>query len=108
ALMRKNGNVPTPEALDLVNAVRKRAFTTADYVPYTATTLTPAELLAERGREFVFEGKRRTDMIRFGAFTTNTWWDHQPSDPTKTIFPIPQRQLAANPNLVQNPGYPAK
>jgi hypothetical protein len=47
-------------------------------------------------------------MIRLGAFTTTTWWDHQPSDPTKALFPIPQRQLAANPNLVQNPGYPAQ
>ncbi|CCH02464.1 RagB/SusD domain protein [Fibrella aestuarina BUZ 2] len=109
ALMRKNGNVATPEALQLVNAVRQRAFATADYVPYTAATLTLPELLAERGREFVFEGKRRTDMIRFGAFTTNSWWDHQPSnDPNKNLFPIPQRQLAANPNLKQNPGYPAQ
>lgn len=108
ALMQKNGGTATPEALELINTVRKRAFATADFVPYTTTTLTSAELLAERGREFVFEGKRRTDMIRLKAFNTGTWWDHQPSDPTKAIFPIPQRQLAANPNLVQNPGYPAK
>ncbi|MFD2571812.1 RagB/SusD family nutrient uptake outer membrane protein [Spirosoma soli] len=26
---------------------------------------------------------------------------------TKALFPIPQRQLAANPTLKQNPGYPA-
>lgn len=108
ALMQKNGGTATPDALELVNTVRKRAFATADYVPYTAATLTSAELLAERGREFVFEGKRRTDMIRLKAFNTGTWWDHQPSDPTKALFPIPQRQLAANPNLIQNPGYPAK
>jgi hypothetical protein len=92
----------------LINDVRKRAFAAADFVPYTATTLTTAELLAERGREFVFEGKRRTDMIRLKGFITGTWWDHKPSDPTKTLFPIPQRQLAANPNLKQNPGYPEK
>ncbi len=108
ALMRKNGGTATPEALQLVNDVRKRAFTTANFVPYTAATLTSTELLAERGREFVFEGKRRTDMIRLKAFTTASWWDHKPSDPTKTLFPIPQRQLAANPNLKQNPGYPEK
>ena len=109
ALMRKNGNVAPAEALQLVNAVRQRSFAAADFVPYTAATLTPTELLAERGREFVFEGKRRTDMIRFGAFTTASWWDHQPSnDETKNLFPIPQRQLAANPNLKQNPGYPAQ
>jgi hypothetical protein len=110
ALMQKNGGVATAEAVQLVNDCRKRAFSAADFTTeaYTPTTLTLRELLAERGREFIFEGKRRTDMIRLGAFTTTTWWDHQPSDPTKALFPIPQRQLAANPNLVQNSGYPAQ
>lgn len=60
----------------------------------------------ERGREFIFEGKRRTDLIRFGKFTTGAWWDHEPTgDPTRTIFPIPGIQINSNPNLVQNPGY---
>lgn len=110
ALMRKNGGTATPEALQLINDCRKRAFTAADFAKeaYTAATLTLPELLAERGREFIFEGKRRTDMIRLGAFNTASWWDHQPSDPTKALFPVPQRQLAANPNLKQNPGYPAE
>jgi hypothetical protein len=110
ALMRKNGGSAVPEAVQLINDVRKRAFRPADVAKeaYTAATLTLPELLAERSREFIFEGKRRTDMVRFGAFTTASWWDHQPTDKTKELFPIPQRQLAANPNLVQNPGYPAK
>ncbi|MFD1145474.1 RagB/SusD family nutrient uptake outer membrane protein [Larkinella insperata] len=110
ALMRKNGGTATTEAVQLINDCRKRAFSAADFgkEAYTTSTLNLNELLAERGREFIFEGKRRTDMIRFGAFTTASWWDHQPSDPTKTLFPIPQRQLAANPNLKQNPGYPAQ
>lgn len=108
ALMRKNGGTATPEALQLINDCHKRAFSAADFTKeaYTAATLTLPELLAERGREFIFEGKRRTDMIRLGAFNTATWWDHQPSDPSKALFPVPQRQLAANPNLKQNPGYP--
>lgn len=110
ALMRKNGGTATAEAVDLINSCRKRAFSAADFTTaaYTTATLTLPELLAERGREFIFEGKRRSDMIRAGAFATASWWDHRPSDPTKNIFPIPQRQLAANPNLVQNPGYPAQ
>ncbi|UOQ69725.1 RagB/SusD family nutrient uptake outer membrane protein [Hymenobacter volaticus] len=109
ALMRENGGVATPEALRLVNDVHKRAFSTADTTKeaYTAATLTLPELLAERGREVIFEGKRRTDMVRFGTIITATWWTHQPSDPTKALFPIPQQHLAANPNLAQNPGYPA-
>ncbi|MDY9918355.1 MAG: RagB/SusD family nutrient uptake outer membrane protein [Proteiniphilum sp.] len=108
ALMRKNNGVVTQEAVDLVNASRKRAFTDEDWAEaqYTTSTLTMDELLAERGREFIFEGKRRTDIIRFGKFTTGSWWDHEPTnDPNREIYPVPHTQLAANPNLVQNPGY---
>lgn len=108
ALMRKNGNVATQEAVDLINASKRRAFSSADWetAKYTTSTLTMDELLAERGREFIFEGKRRTDLIRFGAFTTASWWDHEPTnDPNREIYPIPHTQLGANPNLVQNPGY---
>lgn len=108
ALMRKAGNTATTEAVDLVNACRKRAFSTAEWgnEAYTTGTLTMDELLAERGREFIFEGKRRTDLIRFDKFTTASWWDHTPTnnDDLK-IFPIPERQITANKNLIQNPGY---
>jgi hypothetical protein len=108
ALMRKNGNVATPEAVTLINDCKKRAFTATDWVTeaYTTATLTMDELLAERGREFLWEGFRRQDLIRFGKFTTATWWDHVPSnDKNKEIFPIPNRQRVLNPNLQQNPGY---
>lgn len=108
AIMRSNGGVATQQAVDLINESKMRYFTTEDWVTekYTTATLTMEELLAERGREFIFEGKRRTDLIRFGAFTAGSWWDHQPTgDLNKTLYPIPYRQLQANPNLVQNPGY---
>jgi len=107
ALMRKNGGTATAAAVDLVNTCKKRAFSTSDWTTeaYTTATLTLDELLAERGREFIFEGKRRSDMIRFGKFTTASWWDHTPTTKVKELFPIPQKQLAANPSLTQNPGY---
>lgn len=107
ALMRKNGGTATQQAVDLINDSKKRAFDPADWATeqYTTATLTLTELLAERGREFIFEGKRRSDMIRFGTFTTASWWDHTPTSPTKNLFPVPQKQLAANPNLKQNDGY---
>lgn len=110
AIMRKNGGVATQDAVDLVNASRERAFKEEDWpaARYTTTTLTMDELLEERGREFIFEGKRRTDIIRFGKFTYGSWWDHEPTgDPTREIYPIPHTQRAANPNLLQNPGYPS-
>ncbi|MCX2678793.1 RagB/SusD family nutrient uptake outer membrane protein [Galbibacter sp. EGI 63066] len=108
ALMRKNGGTATQEAVDLINASKRRAFSDADWPnhQYTTATLTMDELLAERGREFIFEGKRRTDLIRFGKYTTGSWWDHEPTgDPNKKLFAIPADQMANNPNLEQNPGY---
>lgn len=55
----------------------------------------------EELEHFVF-----TDLIRFGKFTTASWWDHNPTNKaTLTIFPIPARQVTANPNITQNPGY---
>jgi len=108
AIMRRNGGTATQEAVDLINACRERAFAPEDWpeARYTTATLTLDELLAERGREFIFEGKRRTDIIRFGKFTNGTWWDHEPTnDPNREIYPIPYTQIAINPNLEQNPGY---
>ncbi|QNL49923.1 RagB/SusD family nutrient uptake outer membrane protein [Olivibacter sp. SDN3] len=108
AIMRKNGGTATQEAVNLINESRRRAFSTEDWpeAQYTTATLTLDELLAERGREFIFEGKRRTDLIRFGKFTTASWWDHTPgNDPNKELYAIPNTQIAINPNLQQNPGY---
>jgi len=108
ALMRKNNKIATQEAVDLINESRKRAFTPADWpaAAYTTATLTMDELLAEKGREFVFEGRRRTDIIRFGRFNSGSWWDHTPTnDVNKEVYPIPSTQIANNPNLRQNDGY---
>lgn len=107
AIMRKNGNVANAQAVALINESKKRAYTAADWASeaYTPATLTMDELLAERGREFIFEGMRRNDLVRFGKFATGTWWDHKPSAANKALYPIPQRQIDLNNSLVQNPGY---
>lgn len=108
ALMRKAGGVADAVAVQLINDSKKRAFTAAEWPDhaYTTGTLTLDELLAERGREFIFEGFRRDDLIRFGKFVTGTWWDHTASSvATKTLYPIPQQQRDLNVNLKQNPGY---
>lgn len=71
-------------------------------------------LLDERAREFMWEGHRRVDLIRFGKFTdVNYPWTLKgglmngkialPS--YKIIFPIIQSDLSSNSNLVQNEGY---
>ena len=86
-------------ALALVNSIRERA----GVAPFTE--LNADNLLAERGRELFAEGWRRPDLIRFGQFTSGSWFEKAPSDATRNIYPIPQAQLDANPNLDQNPGY---
>ncbi len=55
-------------------------------------------------REFIFEGKRRTDTIRFGTFF-EPWWEKGSTEPYRAIFPIPATVLSTNTNLTQNPGY---
>lgn len=55
-------------------------------------------------REFAFEGRRRTDNIRFGTFF-EPWWQKGATPLNRGIFPIPTTVLSSNANLVQNPGY---
>lgn len=62
-------------------------------------------MLDERGREFYWEGIRRTDQIRFETFTKTTWEGKDLMDDHKVLFPIPQLAMDSNPNLEQNPGY---
>lgn len=97
ALWRKDN--ASAEALALVNMVRARAGVEA------YTELTAENLLAERGREMFYEGWRRSDLIRFGKFQDE--WDFKPADAGDhtNLMPIPANQIAANPNLQQNPGY---
>lgn len=99
ALFRQNPS--NAEALNLVNQVRTRnGHNPVD----TLTALTAEELLAERGREFAWEGWRRNDQIRFNAW--GNAWDYKPASDAKCkLFPIPQIQMDSNPNLIQNTGY---
>ncbi|WP_160715866.1 RagB/SusD family nutrient uptake outer membrane protein [Chitinophaga solisilvae] len=90
----------TGPAIALVNQVRARNFD----LPKPLATLTLDDLLAERGREFIWEGCRRQDLIRFGKWNS-AWQFHTPDQEFRKLFPIPQAQLDANPNLKQNPGY---
>jgi hypothetical protein len=52
------------------------------------------------------EGHRRQDLIRFGQFADRNWWlGATESDPgtKRLVFPVPQKQLNANPNLAGEP-----
>jgi hypothetical protein len=95
ALLR-NGNAG--DALTIVNDVRTKRGASA------LGSLNADELLKERGREFYWEGNRRTDMIRFGKFLA-PFQEKPASGNERLLFPIPAAALAVNPNLEQNPGY---
>ncbi len=67
----------------------------------------------ERSRELYWECHRRTDLIRFGKFTTaNYFWEYKGNQESATtlspdlkLYPIPNNVILANDNLQQNPGY---
>jgi hypothetical protein len=86
------------QALTIVNQIRTNRGASL------LTSITEQDILAERGRELYWEGWRRHDLVRFGAFTQA--WEAKPaSGAHRVMFPIPQRALDTNPNLVQIAGY---
>lgn len=110
AAVRTNTNLA--QALTYVNALRQRAYgDTSGNI--TAGQLTLDFILDERGRELLWEGHRRTDLIRYGKFTGGAYlwaWKGgvaagQATDTFRDLYPLPANELVANPNLTQNPGY---
>lgn len=93
-------------AANLFNEVRKRNFAGADPDPVTAGNIDAYRILDEWGIEFLAEGRRRTDLIRWNMFTTENWWDHQASKSEHLKrFPIPTTAMSSSNIIVQNPGY---
>lgn len=99
-------------ALGYVNQIRARAY--GANTPPALSALTMADIEAERARELFWECHRRTDLIRWGKFTQNTYvWEFKGGQPdgsgtvdiTRSVFPIPGNELFANSNLKQNAGY---
>lgn len=86
-------------ALPLVNQIRERSHAT----PLTSLTLN--DVFEERGRELVFEMKRRNDLIRFGKFNDAWEFKDAATDDHWNLFPIPKRAIDSNNKLQQNPGY---
>jgi hypothetical protein len=89
----------TQQAVDMTEFKQLR--TRVGLAPYTSAELTLDELLAERGREFAWEGHRRQDLIRFGKWN-NAWWA-KPYTTTQSVFPVPQTAIDTNPNLAGDP-----
>lgn len=94
-------------AAELINTVRKRYFEGGnDPDPVTAANLDKYRMLKEWKLEFLNEGRRRTDLVRWGAYVTEDWWDHKATNnPNLNRFPIHYNIIGANNLLKQNPGY---
>ena len=102
-------------AVDYVNALRQRGYGD-NFHNITESWLKENNLrniLDERCRELYWEGTRRTDLIRYGLFTTaNYLWTFKGGvsngvgvDSRYRVFPIPTTDLSVNGNLRQNEGY---
>lgn len=97
-------------ALNYVNKLRERAFgnTTGNY-----PIIDLDDILDERSRELYWEGFRRTDLIRYGLFTSGSYlWQWKGGVKNgmavgnhMNLFPLPATDIMANPNLKQNDGY---
>ncbi len=108
ALLRSGGS--QSEALLYVNKLRFRAYgnNSGDL-----SSINIDQILDERARELHWEAMRRSDLIRFDKYTTGSYlWPFKGGvkegaglDDAKKLFPIPQLELTANPNISQNPGY---
>ena len=125
-------NGPTAAAYDAINQVRRRAYwspylniqnTPSDGSPLDLSGLTQEQfreqLREERRLEFVLEGQRWFDLIRwhilikYGKANTPTDEETIGTKTTKIqnvskknyLLPLPQEQLILNPNLEQNWGY---
>jgi starch-binding outer membrane protein, SusD/RagB family len=102
-----------PEAAQYLNKTirRARGYQLDEETPYdfagTDATAFMQLLMEEKRKEFIGEQIRWYDVIRWGIAESEiarvedrvAWIDKAAS------FPIPLREMANNPNMVQNPGY---
>jgi len=106
---------PTAEAYELINQVRRRAFgkpittpdVTVDLAALNQTTFRAA-IQEERKKEFVQEGQRWYDLVRWGTLVTEVKKVTAKNSVSErnNLFPIPQSERNINPDgLPQNPGY---
>lgn len=116
AVLRGGTGGNTSTALNYINKIRGRAY---DNNPNSLLGNIALEelnldfIIDERGRELMWEGFRRTDLIRYNRLTTGDYlWAWKGGvqkgaavDSKFNLFPIPASDILSNPNLTQNPGY---
>ena len=78
-----------------------------------ATSVDDQTLIDEWCREFYMEGRRRSDLVRFGLFSGSKYlWSFKGGVENGTgipsyydVYPIPYNEIKNNPNMTQNPKY---
>jgi starch-binding outer membrane protein, SusD/RagB family len=112
AVVRGGQGGDAPTALSYLNLLSQRA-RPSDPNGNILAQLNLNYILDERARELFWEGFRRTDLIRYDKFTTSSYlwaWKGGVQNGTAVdahlnLYPIPNSDIVANPNLVQNLGY---
>ena len=111
----RGGTGASKSALELVNQVRQRAgvgaFSQAE-LEATTNGIQYWNLLEERGREFLLESLRRTDLIRFDAYVGDKYsWEWKggvynggSAEAKFKFFPLPVAELSAN-SALYDPNY---
>lgn len=105
AKFRLNGS---QEGLADILEVQRRAHRGTE-----ATSVDNQTLIDEWCREFFMEGRRRSDLVRFGLFSGSAYlWNFKGGVPNGAgieshfdIYPIPGNETKNNPNMTQNPKY---
>lgn len=102
------GTTTDSKAMGYIKELRDRAGVT------TPSSINLDFILKERACELMWEGHRRTDLIRYGYFTAMSYpWPYKGGIPDgkvalpsyRTVYPLLQSDLSENKNLVQNVGY---
>ncbi|HET7790396.1 MAG TPA: RagB/SusD family nutrient uptake outer membrane protein [Gemmatimonadales bacterium] len=117
----RSGGGTDANALNYFNALRVRAYGDSSAVDTSIAEITLDTVLAERGRELMWEAHRRTDLVRYGLFagplSGNYVWAWKganaygtdstgmATDAHLNLYPIPANELIANPKVKQNTGY---
>ncbi len=113
AVLRGGTGATKNEAMNYLNQLRKRAYKDKTVAPIDDNNFTLKFLLDERGRELFFEAQRRTDLVRFGKYTSADYvwpWkggvaEGKGVDDKYKVFPLPSDDIGSNLNLKQNDGY---
>ncbi|KFF74967.1 membrane protein [Chryseobacterium sp. P1-3] len=110
AVLRGGAGGNQATAIGYINQLRERAYGNTNG---NVSSINLDFILDERARELSWEMTRRSDLIRFNRFTTGDYlwpWkgnvkDGKAVESYRNLFPIPAKDIVANPNLIQNPGY---